>query len=651
MHHVNIDIETRSSVDLTKSGVYRYVESEDFTVLLIGYSIDNGDVNVLDLIKGDDISFILRVLTDPEYVKHAYNAEFEWCCLSKFTGLKLDPGQWRDTLMHANYCGYAGSLEAVGAAIGLPQDKRKLTTGKALIKLFCTPHKHTARDMRDWIDPRDEPDKWKLFIEYNRQDVIAERTIENMLSNFPVPDFIQSQWVQNLLMSKRGVRIDTELVEGAITADEKATQPLIDEARRITGLDNPSSVAQLKGWINEKGYEIDSLTKSDVDDMLDNDEVKGDVRRILEIRKQTSKSSIAKYKKAQNIVCKDGRAHGLLAFYGASRTGRYAGRLIQVQNLPRTNLHGRALDTARDIARRGDAQGLSLAFGSVSDTLSQLIRTIFIPTPGNKFIDADFSSIEARVLAWLAGETWSLEVFRTHGKIYEAQASQMFGVPIEKIRKGNPEYELRQKGKVAVLALGYQGSIGALISMGALNMGIPEDELPGIVKMWRNSNKRIVELWKKVESAVKKTVLTGKQTAVKKLIFTREIDKHNDFLTVLLPSGRKLYYARPCVIGDKIMYQGQNQTSRKWETLETYGGKLVENIVQAVARDCLIEKIFKLEAAGYNIVFHIHDEVVIDAPQDQKLEDVVGIMKEPLSWAPDLPLNADGWEGGYFTKD
>lgn len=553
-------------------------------------------------------------------------------------------------MLHAAYCGYAGSLQSVGAAMGLPEDQKKLSTGRALIRLFCTPHKHTTKDTRDWIQPADEPEKWNLFKEYNRQDVIAERTIWERLATCQVPEMVEIQWRQNLLMNARGVCVDTQLVEGAIRAGDTAAQPLREEAQKLTGLENPNSPAQLKKYLTAQGCTVTTLRQEDLETLLADATLPAKVKRVLAIRKELGKSSIKKYESARNVVCKDGRAHGLLSFYGA-RTGRYAGRLIQVQNLPRTYLHGDVLDTARNLARRADYRGLQMVFGSVSDTLSQLIRTILIPTPGNKFIDADFSSIEARVLAWLAGESWSLEVFRTHGKIYEAQASQMFGVPLEKIRKGNPEYALRQKGKVAVLALGYQGGVGALISMGALNMGIPEEDLQGIVQLWRRTNRRCVALWKAVERCAKETIRTGRQTAAGKVLFTREIDTHNDFLTIQIPSGRKLFYVRPAVEQDRITFWGQNQTTRKWSKQETYGGKLVENIVQAVARDCLVEKLLQLEAAGYNIVFHIHDEVIIDARQDQHLADVVEIMKKPVSWAPDLPLNADGWEGEYFTKD
>lgn len=654
---MHIDIETKSSVSLKDCGVYKYAESDDFEVLLIAYSIDGGEVELIDLTeeegKNSIPGFVADFLLNPDYVKFAYNAEFEYVCLSKMAGTWLDPEQWRDTMMHAAYCGISGSLGSVGAVLGLEEDRKKDKAGKMLIRTFCTPHKHTKNDTRDWILPHEEPEKWESFKEYNRQDVVAEEAIEDALSAFPVPDAVQRQWEHNLRMSVRGVAIDMDLVDGAIELGEKAAEPLRAMFESLTGIDKPSKVAQLKNWLGEREVYVDSLAKDAVDNLIK--ETTGSVREVLKIRKELSKSSTKKYNSAKSIVCRDGRAHGLLAFYGASRTGRYAGRLIQVQNLPRTYLHGAALDTARYITKQADAESMAMIYGSASDTLSQLIRTVFIPKEGHKFIDADFSSIEARVLAWLAGEDWSLEVFRTHGKIYEAQASQMFNVPIEKIKKGNPEYSLRQKGKVAVLALGYQGGVGALKSMGALDMGIPEKDLPGIVKMWRRTNPKSVALWRDIEEAAKRAVRIGAKTRVGCITIRRAVNGARDFMVIDLPSGRSLHYANPGLFeadeNGQISYWAQNQTSRKWSKLETYGGKLTENIVQAVARDCLVEKMLQLEAAGYNVVFHIHDEVVIEATEDQHLADVVEIMKRPVSWAPDLPLNADGWEGYYFTKD
>jgi len=659
LHDLNIDLETRSSEPIGKTGLYKYVQSPDFTILLAGYSVDGGPVTVIDMTNESQqpkFAELLRMIQSPEYLKHAFNAAFEWYCLSCYVGQQLPPEQWHDTMLSCLYCGYPASLDAAGKAMGLPQDKRKSQTGKALIKTFCTPHKQTDKDRRPWINPADEPEKWRLFIEYNRQDVVTEYTIGQMLSSFPVPNDVQKQWVQDLVINARGVGLDLPLMRGALQANGKVMQPLIAEAQRLTGLDNPNSMAQVKSWLQKRGYGINTLRKADVDDLLNGDTLDPTARRVLEIRKETGKTSVSKYAAMEQAVCKDGRIRGVLQFYGANRTGRWAGRLVQVQNLPRTYIHPPVLDYARELTKKADAEGITMMFGVVPDTLSQLIRTAFIPAPGNKFIDADFSAIEARVIAWLAKEQWVLDVFRTHGKIYEAQASQMFGVPIDRIKKGNPEYALRQKGKVATLALGYQGSSGALSHMGALKMGIPESDLPDIVNKWRRSNRRIVDLWYKVEQAAIETVSTGKQTAAQCLLFSREFDKYNDFLTIQLPSKRKLYYCHPQLSRDdmghqRLQYWGQNQTTHQWQLTGTYGGKLVENCVQAIARDCLAVNIDRLESAGYKVVFHIHDEVVIDASQDQHLDDVIEIMRTPIPWAKGLPLNADGWEGQYFTKD
>ena len=477
-----------------------------------------------------------------------------------------------------------------------------------------------------------------------------------MLKNFPVPDDVQAQWVEDLNINARGIALDTDLINGAITTDAQVILPLIKEAQQITRLENPNSMAQIKNWLRARGYNVSTLRKDDIGDLLADDTLDPQAKRVLQIRQKTGKTSITKYKTMQTAIGADGRIRGVLQFYGANRTGRWAGRLVQVQNLPRTNIHGKALDLARGLTKKADVNNLDMLYGNPSDVLSQLIRTAFIPAPGNKFIDADFSAIEARVIAWVAHEKWVLDVFKTHGKIYEAQASQMFGVPIDRIKKGNPEYALRQKGKIATLALGYQGSSGALINMGALKMGIPEEDLPEIVHRWRQSNKRIVDLWHKVEQAATETVSTGRQTAAQCLLFSREFDKYNDFLTIQLPSKRKLYYAHPQLTNDdmgryRLQYWGQNQTTHKWQLTDTYGGKLVENCVQAIARDCLAVNISRLETLGYKVVFHIHDEVVIDATQNQHLDDVINIMRSPIPWAPGLPLNADGWEGNYFTKD
>lgn len=664
MHHLSIDIETYSSVPIGKAGLYKYAQSPDFEILLFAYSLDGAPVQVIDFTAGEEIPRdILHHLFHTDTIKHAYNAAFEWYCLE--TALSRSPykpctgwlSQWQDTMLHALYCGYPAGLEAVGTAMGLPEDQRKLRTGKALIKTFCTPRLPTEKDSRTRIRPQDEPEKWKLFKEYNAQDVITEMEIERRLQNFSVPEKVQKQWALDQVINARGVALDRKLMDGAAAIDDAAASPLLEEARILTGLDNPGSLSQLKPWLESQGCSVKTLRKEDVDSLLEQKELPDIVRRVLEIRKETSRTSTKKYQAMRGAICTDDRARGLLQFYGANRTGRWAGRLIQVQNLPRTYLHGSVLDMAREWARKGDGNAISTVIGPPSDVLSQLIRTAFIPSPGHRFVDADFSAIEARVIAWLAGEEWVLEVFRTHGKIYEATASQMFGVPIERIQKGNPEYALRQRGKVATLALGYQGGTGALINMGALRMGIPEEDLPDIVRLWRESNPRIRDLWYSVERAALETVRTCRQTGVRGLVFSREWDDYNDFLTILLPSGRKLYYAKPHLTTDdrgrdKLLYWGMNQTSHKWMELETYGGKLVENCVQAIARDCLAEAITHLEERGFPVVFHIHDEVVIDAPEDRAdLEAVKKILSEPVPWAMGLPLNAECWVGEYFTKD
>ncbi|MBE6906140.1 MAG: hypothetical protein E7476_07725 [Ruminococcaceae bacterium] len=952
--------------------MYKYVQSPDFEILLFAWSWDGNPVQVVDLAKGEEIpGNIISCLYRSEVIKHAYNAAFEWYCLSKYFIIS-DPyawlSQWRDTMLHGLYCGYTAGLSATGAALGLPEDKRKLATGKALIKLFCTPTTPTARNGgRTRTLPHHEPEKWELFKEYNRQDVVTEQEIERRLSPFPVPDFVQKQWETDLRINARGVAVDLDLIHGALDCNDTITDTLTQEAVQLTGLDNPNSVPQLSGWLTkETGSQITDLRKESVKTMLDGEIQSNAARRALEIRQELSKTSVKKYTAMTEAVCEDGRVRGLLQFYGANRTGRWcltgdhevltpagwcrldnwsggeiacwasqteyisfqpsnalsfeytgamyslsgqridqistpdhkmavlqkdgtwqpetveiasrhrfmipftgrrlvgqsnepyklrvlimtqadghythegdvryhfkkarkidrckyllrkcqipfieqlrpdstvcitvksrsmpiwlrqfqdkifgywmldesaeiifdelplwdgyacgpnsiqysttskqnaeiiqacaslsgrsaallikrrqntnwndnyvvniwntpghgtairieqvekqhysgkvycaetktgyflvrrngkvwvtgnSGRMIQPQNLPRTNLHGDLLDFARDLVKGHKLDYIQIIYGSVPDTLSQLIRTALIPAPGHMFVDADFSAIEARVIAWLAGEDWVLDVFRSHGKIYEATAANMFGVPIEKIAKGNPEYELRQKGKVATLALGYQGAAGALINMRKTyripENELPDEELPDIVRRWREANKRIVDLWYSVENAAIGVVQTGRPAGVRGLLFALEGDHATDqyFLTVTLPSGRKLYYARPTLGVNQwgnpsLQYWGMNQTTKKWEPIETYGGKLVENIVQATARDCLAENIERLEAAEYPIVFHIHDEVVIDCtPSKADLNKVIEIMSQPIPWASELPLGADGWVGTYFTKD
>ena len=658
-HHLSIDLETYSSVPLQKSGAYKYIQSPDFEILLFAYSLDGAPVEIIDLACGEVLPpWLIAALSDPTYIKHAYNAGFEWACLSKCMG-PLPVEQWRCTMLHGLYCGYTAGLEATGRALGLPEDKQKLATGRFLIRYFCVPCAPTKTNGgRTRNLPRHDPARWELFRQYCMGDVTAETEILRRLSNFPVPDMVQKQWETDMAINARGVAVDMELVRGALQIGERTHAKLRAEAVRLSGLDNPNSVGQLARWLEtELDEALPDLRKDTVGRLLEKDLANDTARRMLEIRQELGKTSTKKYNAIEAAVCADGRCRGLLQYYGANRTGRWAGRLVQVQNLPRT--YTEPLGLARDIVKRQESDKLRVLYGSVPDTLSQLIRTSFIAAPGHVLLDADFSSIEARVISWLADEQWRLEVFRTHGKIYEASASQMFGVPIERIKKGSPDYALRQRGKVAELALGYQGGVGALIKMGALDMGLSESELPDIVNRWRDANKRIRDLWYSMEAAAVSTIQNGASIGLRNIILAREIDYNNglDFLTIRLPSGRKLYYANPSLGVNQwgnpsITYMGMDQTTKKWKRIETYGGKLVENVVQAIARDCLAEAIERLEGAGYTVVFHVHDEVVIECTPDRAdLGRVSGIMCQPLPWAPELPLGADGWIGELYRKD
>lgn len=660
MHHLSIDLETFSSVPIAKAGAQKYIESHDFEILLFAYSVDGSDVSCIDFLQGEILpNWLIDALTSPDYIKHAYNAAFEWGCLSRYLGRQLPPEQWRCTMFHGLYAGYTAGLDATGRALGLPEDKRKLNTGKALIRYFCVPCAPTkANGGRTRNMPHHAPERWQLFKEYCRQDVVTEMEIEKRLSSIIIPDFVQKEWERDLIINTRGVAVDMELVEGALNIDKTVHDRLVAEAMELSGLNNPNSVAQLSLWLeSQTGENVSDLRKDTVAKMLAEKDNSPKVQRMLEIRQELGKTSTKKYDAIEAAVCKDGRVRGLLQFYGANRTGRWAGRLVQVQNLPRT--YTNPLELARELVKNRNIEALRFIYGSIPDTLSQLIRTAFIAAPGNVLIDADFSAIEARVISWLAGEEWRLEVFRTHGKIYEASASQMFGVPIDLIKKGNPEYSLRQKGKVAELALGYQGGTGALIAMGALDMGIAEEDLSDIVSRWRESNKRIRDLWYKMEAAAVQVISQGGAVGVNGLVISHELncDTGFDALIILLPSGRKLFYVSP-QIGENqwgkpsLSYMGMNQTSKKWQRIETYGGKLVENSVQAIARDCLAQAIENLETAGIPVVFHIHDEVVIDCtPDTASLDDVIQIMSKPIPWASGLPLGADGWVGTFFKKD
>lgn len=659
-HHLSIDIETRSSVDIGKAGLYKYAQSPDFRVLLFAYQIDTFPVEIIDLACGETIpERIIRMLDDPGAAKHAYNAAFEWYCLNR-AGYKTPLEQWRCTMAHGLYCGYTAGLDATGKAIGLPQDKQKLSIGKALIRYFCIPCKPTrVNGNRTWNQPHHAPEKWQLFKEYCRQDVVTEHEILKRLNQFPMPEAEQHQWRLDVIMNAYGVCVDTKLIEGALYINDISTQELTEEAVRITGLGNPNSGAQLVPWLNGKcGREqFADIQKATVAEALESrEEYPEDVQRMLEIRQQLGKTSIKKYAAMDTAKGEGDRVRGLTQYYGANRTGRWAGRLVQMQNLPRNYI--KTLDYARELVKQKNYTALRLLYGNVPDTLSQLIRTAFIPSEGHKFVVSDFSAIEARVIAWLAGEQWVNEVFATHGKIYEATAAQMFGVPVDRIAKGNPEYSLRQKGKVATLALGYQGGTSALIAMGALNMGLTEDELPDIVTRWRQANPRIRDLWYAVENAALAVMQTAQPQAIYGLIFALEGDilYGQTFLTVRLPSGRKLFYPKPFLKENPfgklaLHYYTVGQQTRKWEVASTYGGKLTENIVQAIARDCLAVTLERIAEKGLQVVFHVHDEVIIDAPMETTVEEICDLMAEPIHWAPGLILKGAGFESNYYMKD
>ena len=655
MAHLSIDIETKSGIEIGKAGLYRYAQSPDFGILLFAYQMNEGPVEIIDLAQGEEIPRqVVEALQDPGITKHAYNAAFEWYCLNT-AGYRTPLEQWRCTMAHSLYCGYPAGLDATGKAVGLPQDKQKLAAGKALIRYFCVPCKPTKNNgNRTWNLPKHAPEKWELFKGYCRQDVVAEHNILRRLEQFPMPEEEERLWQMDVRMNAFGVRVDEELTDGALYIDERSRQDLMGEAMGITGIDNPNSTVQRMEWLEKNGTGTDNLRKATVTDLLAGQPA-DNVKRMLEIRQQLGKTSVKKYEAIRKAKGEDGRVRGLTQYYGANRTGRWAGRLVQMQNLPRNYIG--TLDEARKLVEQKNYEGLRMIYGNVPDTLSQLIRTAFIPSEGNKFVVADFSAIEARVIAWLAGEQWVNEVFATHGKIYEATASQMFHVPVEKIKKGNPEYSLRQKGKVATLALGYQGGTAALIAMGALDMGLTEEELPDIVARWRNANRRICDLWYRVEQAALMAMQTAQPQAVNGLVFSLEGDLlyGQTFLTVQLPSGRKLFYPKPFLqenqFGKLALHYYSTGSSKKWGVESTYGGKMTENIVQAVARDCLAETLKRIEDRGLHVVFHVHDEVIIDAPEETTVDEICGLMAEPIPWAPGLILKGAGFEGQYYKKD
>lgn len=664
MRHLSVDVETYSSVNLADCGAYKYAESEDFEVLLFGYSVDFGEPEVIDLACGEDIPMeIVMMLFDPTVRKHAFNAAFEWITLSRYFKLTRKEQlawarQWRCTMIHAYYLGYAGNLDMVGKAVGLPEDKQKLTTGKALIRYFSCPVKATKTNGgRTRNLPHHDPEKWKLYKEYNRMDVVAETNIYMKLRGIPVPDFIWEQWFTDLKINSRGVYVDTDLVYGALAIDEDVRKDQMAEFKQLTGLANPASNTQLLSWVTQHGVDMPNMQKATVADTLKRDDLPEEVREALELKKEVSKTSIKKYNKILDYLCDDNRIRGLLQFYGASTTGRYAGRGVQLQNLPRTYLND--IDTARALVKQHNSAGMEMLYDSVSDTLSQLIRTAFIPSPGNVLLDADFSAIEARVIGWLAGEEWVLEEFRGAGKIYEATASQMFGVPKEQIKKGTELYKLRQQGKVAQLACSYGGGVAALTAMD-FNHEIPDDMKPGLVKQWRAANPHIVAFWSKLERACIDTIKSGTSHTINGRIRSHLVSSGGiTYLQLELPNKRSIYYCEPHMTvnrfgNESIGFYGKNQVTGKWEKQQTYAGKLAENSTQSVARDLLAESIERLEANGFEILFHIHDEVVIDyggGDADEALEKVYALMSEVPKWAKGLPMAADGWVGAYFKKD
>ena len=644
MRTLSIDIETYSSVDLAKSGVYRYAEAPDFEIILFGYSVDSGPVQVVDLASGEAIpQEIQSAILDNKVIKWAFNAQFERVCLSKYFGVWLEPDSWRCTMVWSAYLGLPLSLE--GAAIITGVDKKKLTEGKELIRYFSVPCKPTrSNDGRTRNLPEHAPDKWDRFKAYNLRDVEAELSIQAKLQKFPVPEEEWQNYILDQQINDRGIQLDLELVSKAIQCDEKVREELTSRLKELTELENPNSVAQMKKWLSENGLETDSLDKASVKELLK--DAPDHLSEVLELRQLLAKSSVKKYSAMENAVCADGRARGLLQFYGANRTGRFAGRLIQVQNLPQNHLLD--LKQARCLVRGGHYEALELLYDSIPGVLSELIRTAFVPKKGYKFIVADFSAIEARVIAWLAGETWRNEVFATHGKIYEASASQMFRVPIEEITKGSP---LRQKGKIAELALGYGGSVGALKAMGALDMGLTEEELKPLVYAWRNSNPNIVRLWWDVDRAVKEAVTERCRTETHRISF----EYRSGMLLIRLPSGRQLTYVKPriginCFGSESVTYEGIGGT-KKWERIESYGPKFVENIVQALSRDILCYSMRKLDEKDFDIVMHVHDEVVLEVPIEISVQDICALMGHTPPWAQGLLLRADGFDCNFYKKD
>lgn len=655
MRTLAIDVETYCELDIKNVGAYRYCEHPSFEIMLFAYAYDDEPVQIIDFMNGETLPFeIIEDLENPDVLKTAFNANFERNAIVGDSywsnGISdMKPEQWDCTMIQSLRMGLPGSLDMVGKALKFEEDKQKMKEGKALIQYFCKPCKATkSNGGRTRNLPEHDKEKWELFKEYCKQDVEVEREIRKKLSKYKTTEKEKRLWDLDQKINDRGINLDLTLAQKAIECDEQFKDRLTKEAIELTGLSNPNSPTQLKKWLSERvGYEVNSLTKDSIPKLLEsaNDE---NVKRVLELRTLMAKTSIKKYQAMESARCDDGRVRGLLQFYGANRTGRWAGRLVQVQNLPQNHLPD--LDYARSLVRNGNFEELEFLFDSVPDTLSQLIRTAFIPSEGNRFIVADFSAIEARVIAWYAGEKWRLDVFKTHGKIYEASASQMFHIPIEEIKKGS---DLRQKGKIAELALGYGGSVGAIKSMDKSN-SIPEEELSGLVRSWRNANPNITKFWWDVDKAAKKAI--NERTTVT-MQYGLKFIYNPGVLFIELPSGRRLSYVRPKIEegsygSDIISYEGMEQTSKQWTRQETYGPKLVENIVQATARDCLAEALFNVDKAGYKTVMHIHDEIVMDVPIEfGSVEEVNNIFGQEIIWAPGLPLKADGYECNYYMKD
>ena len=640
MKKLNIDIETYSSVSLLKSGVYKYAESEDFAVLLFAYAVDDGEVHVIDLAKGENIpQEIMKALEDDTVLKWAFNAQFERVCLSRMLGVQLNPTSWRCTMVWSGYMGLPLSLEGVGAVLGL--EEQKLKTGKELIRYFCVPCSPTkSKGQRTRNYYHHDEEKWQQFKAYNKRDVEVEMAIGQKLSKFPVPEFIWEEYTLDQHINDRGIAIDSDFVQQAILMDEKHRTAMMEELQRLTHLNNPNSVVQLSDWLQAQGVDVTSLDKKAVKELL-TDVSDPTVERVLQLRQQLAKSSVKKYQAMQEVACRDKRCRGMFQFLGANRTGRFAGRLVQLQNLPQNHMSD--LKEARELVKQGNLEAVALLYEDISKVLSELIRTAFIPK--GLFYVADFSAIEARVIAWLAKEKWREALFKQGGDIYCMSASQMFGVPVE---KHGVNSELRQKGKIAELACGYGGSVGALTAMGALEMGLKEDELQPLVHAWRGSNPNIVNLWWSVDKCVKETVKERTTTKTHGITFSYQ----SGMLFITLPSGRKLSYIKPRICenkfgGESVTYEGVGAT-KKWERIESYGPKFVENIVQAIARDILVYAMLNLK--DYDIVAHVHDEVIIES-DCASIDGICKIMSQVPPWADGLILDADGYTCEFYQKD